>query len=135
MWIHQARHKPAPGILFHHYTASTIYQRIGKRKKRGGKGNSKASAKHDSCFLYISAKFTSNYFEAKSSKFLVLSQNSEFYMLQKCHSVKKWVFFVLGLLEIIFQFSRHLFRRKKKSLNQVYVHSHCIFIHIVLVLC
>lgn len=89
-----------------------------KKKKRGrGEGSTKESVKHDSYFLYISAKFTSNYFEAKSSKFFMLSQNSEFYSLDRCHSVKKWVVFVLGLLKTIFHFSRHLSRGKKEIIK------------------
>lgn len=117
MLIHQARLKPVPGIFFHHYTASTIHYWIGKRKtKRGrGEGSTKESVKHDSYFLYISAKFTSNYFEAKSSKFFMLSQNSEFYSLDRCHSVKKWVVFVLGLLKTIFHFSKTFIQGEKRN--------------------
>lgn len=44
-----------------------------------GKGSSKDSVERDSYFFYTSAKFTSNYFDAKSRKFLFLSHNGEFY--------------------------------------------------------
>lgn len=85
-----------------------------EEKKGGKKGTSKASAKHDSCFLYVSAKFTSNYFEAKSSKFLVLSQNSEFYGLQKCQC-QKVGFLCFGAFKNNFPIFKILIQEKKRN--------------------
>lgn len=127
MLIHQARFKPVPGTLFHHYTASIIHQWIGKRKKEGEKGRSKDSVKP----CPISSIHLLN---LQAIILTPRAENSYFYLRTVSSTGQTSVIvsksgFCLEAFKTIFHFSRQLFREKqKKSLNQVYINSYCIFI-------